>query len=128
MDQYVRIIKAASEGDRETVLNYSKKMGFLTGYESKIMEEAHVDAVMIFGHLFREPGKFDFSVQRTTKEVANIVPIMLKHRLCPPPEEIYSLHRKLSGVFLLCSKMKVELECREMFLNIYKNYKYDEVD
>lgn len=126
MDNYVRIIKAASENDRETVLRISQKMGFLTGYESKIMEEAHVNACMVFGEIFRIPDEFNFPAQRTTQEITYLVPVMLKHRLCPPPEEIYSLHRKLSGIFLLCSKMKVKLKCRPMFLNLYKNYKFDE--
>lgn len=38
-------------------------MGFLTGYESKQMEEAHVDAVMILGEMFRCRGEFDFGRQ-----------------------------------------------------------------
>ncbi|XP_044727738.1 atypical kinase COQ8B, mitochondrial isoform X2 [Chrysoperla carnea] len=126
MDHYVRIIKAASENDRETVLRISQKMGFLTGYESKVMEEAHVNACMVFGEIFRIPDEFNFPAQKTTQEITYLVPVMLKHRLCPPPEEIYSLHRKLSGIFLLCSKMKVKLKCRPMFLNLYKNYKFDE--
>ncbi|XP_013135162.1 PREDICTED: aarF domain-containing protein kinase 4-like isoform X2 [Papilio polytes] len=35
MDQYIEIIKAASECDRATILRMSRDMKFLTGYESK---------------------------------------------------------------------------------------------
>lgn len=36
MDKYIEIIYAASEGDRKKILNLSREMGFLTGYESKV--------------------------------------------------------------------------------------------
>ncbi|XP_017783817.1 PREDICTED: aarF domain-containing protein kinase 4 [Nicrophorus vespilloides] len=124
-DHYVRIIKAASEGDRNTILTYSRELGFFTGYESKIMEEAHVDAVMILGEVFRKNEEFDFSCQNTTERLQQLVPTMLAHRLCPPPEEIYSLHRKISGVFLLCAKLKATVPARKIFLNLYENYHFD---
>ncbi|XP_059055185.1 atypical kinase COQ8B, mitochondrial isoform X1 [Achroia grisella] len=125
MDQYIEIIKAASDGDRDAILRKSREMKFLTGYESKIMEETHIDTVMIMGEVFTSEGtgEFDFGTQRTTRRIQALVPTILTHRLCPPPEEIYSLHRKLSGVFLLCSKMKVKLNCRDMFNEIYQQYK-----
>ncbi|XP_072398411.1 atypical kinase COQ8B, mitochondrial [Diabrotica undecimpunctata] len=122
MDQYVKILKAACDGDRDTVLNVSRDLGFLTGYESKIMEDAHVDAVMILGEIFRTDDKYDFGNQDMTMRIQDLAQTMLVHRLCPPPEEIYSLHRKLSGVFLLCSKLKVKLACRGMFLSLYNDY------
>uniref|UniRef100_A0A1B6C7G0 ABC1 atypical kinase-like domain-containing protein n=2 Tax=Clastoptera arizonana TaxID=38151 RepID=A0A1B6C7G0_9HEMI len=123
MDQYIQVIKAAGDGDRDKVLKLSRDMGFLTGYESKIMDEAHVNAVMILGEVFGEnAGEFDFGAQDTTKRIQQLVPTIITHRLCPPPEEIYSLHRKLSGVFLLCSKLKVKMSCRPMFLKVYEKY------
>lgn len=36
IDKYVKVIKAASENDRETVLVTSKELGFLTGYEDQV--------------------------------------------------------------------------------------------
>ncbi|XP_043264143.1 atypical kinase COQ8B, mitochondrial isoform X1 [Colletes gigas] len=125
MDKYIEIIYAASEGDRDKILNLSKEMGFLTGYESKIMEEAHVDAVMVLGQVFDKNHEYyDFGGQNVTKRMQSLVPTILDNRLCPPPEEIYSLHRKLSGIFLLCAKLKVKINCRDMFREIYTNYKF----
>lgn len=36
MDQYIVMINAAGDNDRAKVLELSRKMGFLTGYESKV--------------------------------------------------------------------------------------------
>lgn len=87
------------------------------------MEAAHVDAVMILGEVFSSEKPFDFGRQDTTLRIQKLVPTIIAERLCAPPEEIYSLHRKLSGVFLLCSKLKVKMSCRDLFLNVYNNYK-----
>ncbi|KAJ8870711.1 hypothetical protein PR048_029736 [Dryococelus australis] len=122
MDQYIEIIRAAADGDTDKVLKISKDIGFLTGYESKIMNDAHVETVMVLGEVFRARRGFDFGAQNTTRQVQRLVPTMLQHRLCPPPEEIYSLHRKLSGVFLLCSKLRVTMECRSLFDDAYSHY------
>ncbi|XP_017888083.1 atypical kinase COQ8B, mitochondrial isoform X2 [Ceratina calcarata] len=125
MDKYIEVIYAASEGDRNKILDLSREMGFLTGYESKIMEEAHVDAVMVLGQVFDKNHKYyDFGGQDVTRRIQTLVPTILDHRLCPPPEEIYSLHRKLSGVFLLCAKLQVKINCRDMFREVYTNYKF----
>lgn len=36
MDQYIQVIKAAADCDKKKVLELSRNMGFLTGYESKV--------------------------------------------------------------------------------------------
>ncbi|KAK9509908.1 hypothetical protein O3M35_004799 [Rhynocoris fuscipes] len=126
MDKYIKVIKAAADGNRQEVLQISRDMGFLTGFESKAMEEAHIDTVMILGEVFSDRyPEFDFGRQDTILRVTKLVPTILQHRLCPPPEEIYSLHRKLSGVFLLCTKLGVKMKCREMFVKVYNSYVFN---
>uniref|UniRef100_A0A182IX98 ABC1 atypical kinase-like domain-containing protein n=1 Tax=Anopheles atroparvus TaxID=41427 RepID=A0A182IX98_ANOAO len=125
MDDYLRVIIAATKNDRQQILELSRKMGFLTGYETPAMEKAHVDAVLILGEVFSVPGEFEFGRQSTTKKIAALVPVMIAHRLCPPPEEIYSLHRKLSGVFLLCARLDAKVDCKPIFNEVMQNYKFD---
>ncbi|XP_017346279.1 atypical kinase COQ8B, mitochondrial [Ictalurus punctatus] len=122
-DDYIEVVHAASVGDRAKVLRKSKDLKFLTGYETKAFEDAHVEAVMILGEAFASSDAFDFSTQSTTRRVHNLIPVMLRHRLAPPPEESYSLHRKMAGSFLICSKLQARIPCQEMFLSIYNAYK-----
>lgn len=128
VDQYIRVIKAAALGDRDGVLLASEKLGFLTGYESKSMQNAHIDAVLILGEAFSNPGKFDFGQQNTAGRIHDLIPVMLKHRLTPPPEETYSLHRKMAGCFLLCAKLKSNIECKPLFDSIWESYKFEKED
>ncbi|CAN8000528.1 unnamed protein product [Ixodes hexagonus] len=126
VDKYIRVIKAAADRDEKNVLKYSLELGFLTGYEAKVMERAHIDAVMILGEAFSREGEFNFGTQDTTRRIQSLVPVMLQHRLTPPPEETYSLHRKLSGIFLLCGKLRANINCKELFDETYRRYQFSD--
>lgn len=92
------------------------------------MKQAHIDAVMILGEAFASEGPFSFGTQSTAARIHNLIPIMLKHRLTAPPEETYSLHRKMAGSFLLCTKLDATIQCKPMFDEIFDGYKFQEAE
>ena len=114
---YIEILRAASRNDRDIIRDRSIKLGYLTGHESQTMLNAHVSSVLTLAEPFNEaaPEVYDFRNQTITDRVRNLIPVMVKERLAPPPEETYSLHRKLSGAFLLCARLGSRVKCRELF-------------
>ncbi len=122
IDPYIRILLAASRNDREAVRDLSIQLGYLTGHESQAMLKAHVSSVITLAEPFREssPEVYDFRDQTITERVKGLIPVMIRERLAPPPEETYSLHRKLSGAFLLCARLGSQVRCREMFVKSMK--------
>ncbi|KAL3102126.1 hypothetical protein niasHS_003535 [Heterodera schachtii] len=126
IDKYMRILKAAYAADREEMLKWSREIGFLTGYETKTMEQAHCEAIAIIGETLTCTDAYDFSEQSVTPRINKLVPVMLEHRLTAPPDEIYSLHRKLAGSFLTAAKLKASVACGTMFNKISEHYEFGE--
>lgn len=121
-------VVACANGDRDAVIEMSKRLGFLTGKESEVMLDAHVQAGFVVGLPFSKAGVYDFRASNITHSITNLSGTMLRHRLTPPPDEAYSLHRKLSGAFLACIKLGAAVPCRQLLFHIYDNYHFDHQD
>ncbi|XP_060217519.1 protein ABC transporter 1, mitochondrial [Lycium barbarum] len=128
VDDYLRMVFACANNDREAIIKLSQRLGFLTGEESEIMKETHVQAGFVVGLPFSKPGRYDFRANNITQSISNLGATMLRHRLTPPPEEAYSLHRKLSGAFLACIKLGAVVPCRDLLLEVYEKYEFGERD
>ncbi|XP_021280027.1 protein ABC transporter 1, mitochondrial isoform X1 [Herrania umbratica] len=126
VDDYLRMVMACANNDREAVIEMSKRLGFLTGRESEVMLEAHVQAGFVVGLPFSKSGGYDFRSTNIAQSISNLGATMLRHRLTPPPDEAYSLHRKLSGAFLACIKLGAVVPCRELLLEVYEHYPFGE--
>ncbi|KAF2787066.1 ubiquinone biosynthesis protein coq-8 [Melanomma pulvis-pyrius CBS 109.77] len=122
---YIRVLIAASQGDRDVIRDLSIELGYLTGSESQAMLDAHVQSVLTLAEPFRADGPeiYDFRDQTITDRVRDLIPVMVNERLAPPPEETYSLHRKLSGAFLLCARLGSRVPCRQLFASAVETYK-----
>ncbi|KAJ3110034.1 hypothetical protein HK100_003173 [Physocladia obscura] len=117
---YLKLLKAAAIKDRAASIAFSQELGFLTGFESETMLNAHLNSLFLLASPFNPEltKPFDFGAQSITSSVRADIPVMLNERLTPPPDESYSLHRSLSGSFLLCAKLKARVDCAKLF-NMY---------
>ena len=116
---YVALLRAARRRDKAACEKLSIQLGYLTGLESSQMTNAHVQSMLILAEPFiggaEEDERYDFGSQTITERVKSLIPLMVRERLTPPPEETYSLHRKLSGAFLLCARLGSKVRCARVF-------------
>lgn len=125
VDDYLRMVRGCADRDSDAVVGASVRLGFLTGDESKAMMDAHTQAGFIVGDPFAEEGEYDFGVNSgMTRRVSELGKTMLKDRLTPPPQEAYMLHRKLSGAFLTCMKIRARVPCRDMLLQVWDEHEF----
>ncbi|ETK85171.1 Atypical/ABC1/ABC1-A protein kinase [Phytophthora nicotianae CJ01A1] len=122
VDDYFNIVWAAANEDEKTLVDYSIKMHFLTGDESPSMMRAHVAAGMVVGEPFRSHEPFDFQKSQLTTRLGQHTEVFMHGRLTPPPQEVYSLHRKLAGAFLMCIKLRAVVPCRDVLEDVQRQY------
>ena len=126
VDGYLRIVWASANRDEATLMEQSYKMGFLTGEENTQMLRAHKLSGFTVGEPFWEDKPFDFRGSNISERMGEHTSVFLKHRLTPPPEEVYTLHRKLAGAYMLCIKLGAVVRSRHMLESIVANHQFDE--
>ncbi|KAG2034193.1 ABC1 family-domain-containing protein [Suillus americanus] len=130
MDSWLRLLQAAASEDRIACAEWSQKLGYLTGEENEVMLDAHIDSMVLLATPFKSTTTQPFAFgpgtpwADITAQIRAIIPVMLKHRLTPPPRETYSLNRKLSGAFLLASRLRAVVDTRKLWDQVTDPYKF----
>ncbi|GAB68952.1 ABC transporter, partial [Plasmodium cynomolgi strain B] len=127
VDNYLRLVKASVEEDESKIYHYSYELNFFVGKEIEEMKNSHIKSVILVGEPFKSPV-YDFANNDIAKQIYKLLPKIIYNRLVPPRSEIYTLHRKLSGSFLICMKLKAKVEAAHIFNTIYDNYKFTTED
>jgi len=117
VDDYLRLVWAAAARDEDGIVEASCRMGFFTGHETASMVRAHVDSGLVIGEPFASHSPYNFREARVTSRVSEHTATFAKQRLTPPPDEVFSLHRKLAGAYLLCIRMGADFPCRDLLEN-----------
>ena len=89
------------------------------------MIDAHLQSLILLGKPFsnKTSQPVDFRLNETPAAIRELIPVMLRNRLTPPPRETYSLNRKLSGAILLCGRLGARIDCRSVWDEVVGNYK-----
>ncbi|KAJ7585170.1 ABC1-domain-containing protein [Mycena floridula] len=130
MDRWLHLLQSAAREDVEGCVKWSLELGYLLGGESQAMLDAHVQSMILLATPFkastRQPFYFGPGSQWTdiTTKIRGHIPVMLSERLTPPPRETYSLNRKLSGAFLLASKLGATIDTKAIWDDVVDKYKF----
>ena len=95
------------------------------------MVDAHVKSRTLLATPFKSttPMPFSFGPKTAwadiTAEIRAQIPVMLQHRLTPPPKETYSLNRKLSGAFLLAARLEATIDTKKIWDSVVGQYRSD---
>ncbi|KAH9017395.1 ABC1-domain-containing protein [Lactarius pseudohatsudake] len=112
IDNWLRLLLAAAGPDREGCLRWSLELGYLTGEENDIMNDAHVESLQLLATPFRKDTPQPFAI---TADIRERIPLMLDHRLTPPPRRrTLLIGAKLSGAFLL-ARLRTTVDCRKLW-------------
>ncbi|SOV75535.1 ABC1 family, putative [Plasmodium sp. gorilla clade G3] len=123
VDQYLRLVKASIEENESKIYHYSFMLNFFNGQENQEMKTSHIKSVILVGEPFKT-DIYDFGHRDIAKQIYNLIPKIIYNRLVPPRSEIYTLHRKLSGCYLICMKLKAKVRAAQIFNSIYQNYRF----
>ena len=120
------IVWASANRDEKTLMEQSHRMKFLTGEEHEQMIHAHKMSGFTVGEPFFSDEPFDFRGSNISTRMGEHTSVFLKHRLTAPPEEVYTLHRKLAGAYMLCIKLGAVIRCRDMLEDIVANHDFQD--
>ena len=126
VDGYIRIVWAAANRDENTLMDQSHRMGFLTGEENDEMKRAHLLSGFTVGEPFQQSEPFDFKASRISSRMGEHTAVFLRHRLTAPPTEVYTLHRKLAGAYMLCIQLGAVVSSRDLLETIVRNHHFED--
>ncbi|KAK0235722.1 ABC1-domain-containing protein [Armillaria nabsnona] len=130
MDGWLRLLQAAASDDWDACVEWSLKVGYLTGQENQMMLDAHVKSMTLLAAPFKSSTPQPYTFGRNTgwaditAQIRDNIPVMLEHRLTPPPQETYSLNRKLSGAFLLASRLEATVNTKHIWDRLVGKYTF----
>ncbi|KAJ7657787.1 ABC1-domain-containing protein [Mycena polygramma] len=130
MDGWLHLLQAAAAEDRAACVRWSLELGYLTGEESQVMLDTHIDSMTLLATPFKPgtPQPFGFGPNSQwadiTTQIRAQIPVMLQNRLTPPPQETYSLNWKLSGAFLLASRLGATVDTRAIWEKVVTKYEF----
>ncbi|GFE55291.1 aarF domain-containing kinase 4, putative [Babesia ovis] len=118
VSEYFKLVQASVNEDVEQITMLSKSLGFINDDDSEEMVQHHAESVLITGQPFRHHGRFDFEACDIIQKCRKKASVILKIRKQPPPPEVYSLHRKLAGCYVMCNLIGARVDARNIYLEI----------
>ncbi|MEJ2212711.1 MAG: AarF/ABC1/UbiB kinase family protein [Gammaproteobacteria bacterium] len=115
-NNFMQLLKACIESDKETVLNYAIAIGYTSVDDESSYQSAIVDLIMTATMPIRHDGAFDFRHSQLSQlMMEKLMKLRFEQRYTRlPPTDILFLHRKLGGLYLLLSHLGARVNVKQL--------------
>lgn len=114
--RYARITRAIMRGDRAAVHKAAMDIGYLSRYDPEDRVRGIIDLIMLICEPLRHHGKYDFAqseLPARARQFGFDLAFRRGYLRAPPPETIF-LHRKLIGSFLICARIRAQVDIQSL--------------
>ena len=116
--RYARVLGAAAENDRAVLRRALEEIGFLAADDGEERVRLYLELFLVGFEPFRHRGAYDFAASSAPVRVRDIgvrLAFTTGRFRTPPPDTVF-LHRKLAGMFLLCTRLGARVDVRSLLL------------
>ncbi|MCL9782387.1 AarF/ABC1/UbiB kinase family protein [Vibrio sp. S4M6] len=116
VDAFRRLMKAATKNDTSAIESTAVEMGYLRKDESITYRRGLCEMIIAVAEPVRYQGKFDFATSDLSRRVMELaISLRLNQRYMHlPPTDILFLHRKIAGTYLLCARLRAQVNVNHL--------------
>lgn len=109
-----RLVSAAQDGKASAIEFHAIKLGYLRAGEHESYRQGLCAMISTVAEPMRYQGLFDFGTSDLSQRVAELaISLRLKQRYMHlPPTDMLFLHRKLAGTYLLCARLRAQVNVK----------------
>ena len=113
---YRRLLAAAIRGERDALMASAEAVGYVGQGDPELYRSAVSVLVKAGAEPARAMGGYDFGRSSLARRMSEqVVSLRVENRMWRmPPSEVLFLHRKLAGIYLLCTRLSASVDVRRL--------------
>lgn len=116
VNTFRRLIGATQDGNISAIEAYAIELGYLRAGEPEQYRQGLCKMIYAVAEPIRYQGLFDFGGSDLSRRVAELtISLRLNQRYMHlPPTDMLFLHRKLAGTYLLCARLRAQVDVNSL--------------
>jgi predicted unusual protein kinase regulating ubiquinone biosynthesis (AarF/ABC1/UbiB family) len=113
---YRRLLAAAIRGERDALMASAEAVGYVGQGDPELYRSAVSVLIKAAAEPARAMGGYDFGRSSLARRMSEqVVSLRVENRMWRmPPSEVLFLHRKLAGIYLLCTRLAASVDVRRL--------------